>query len=55
MVLASATRPTRRRSSVTDPTLLIPAIGQSFVKLNPRTMARNPVIFVVEIGAAMTT
>jgi potassium-transporting ATPase ATP-binding subunit len=55
MALASATRPTRRRSSVTDPELLIPAIGQSFVKLNPRTMARNPVMFVVEIGAVMTT
>jgi K+-transporting ATPase ATPase B chain len=55
MALASAHRPTRRRSSVTDPELLIPAIGQSFVKLDPRTMARNPVMFIVEIGAAMTT
>ncbi len=55
MALASATRPRRRRTSVTDPELLLPAIGQSFVKLDPRTMARNPVMFVVEIGAAMTT
>jgi potassium-transporting ATPase ATP-binding subunit len=55
MALASATRTKRRRSSVTDPELLIPAIGQSFVKLNPRTMVRNPVMFVVEIGAVMTT
>jgi potassium-transporting ATPase ATP-binding subunit len=55
MALASAHRPTRRRSSVTDPELLIPAIGQSFVKLDPRTMARNPVMFVVEVGAVMTT
>ena len=55
MALASATRTKRRRSSVTDPELLIPAIGQSFVKLDPRTMARNPVMFVVEIGAVMTT
>jgi potassium-transporting ATPase ATP-binding subunit len=55
MALASAARPKRRRSSVTDPELLIPAIGQSFVKLDPRTMARNPVMFVVEIGAVMTT
>jgi potassium-transporting ATPase ATP-binding subunit len=55
MAIASAHRPTRRRSSVTDPELLIPAIGQSFVKLDPRKMARNPVMFVVEIGAAMTT
>ncbi len=55
MALASARRPARRRSSVTDPQLLIPAIGQSFVKLDPRKMARNPVMFVVEIGAVMTT
>ena len=48
-------RPKRQRSSVTDPDLLIPAIGQSFVKLDPRTMARNPVMFIVEIGAVMTT
>jgi K+-transporting ATPase ATPase B chain len=54
MALASV-RPKRQRSSVTDPELLIPAIGQSFVKLDPRTMARNPVMFIVEIGAVMTT
>ena len=54
MAIATA-RPKRQRSSVTDPDLLIPAIGQSFVKLDPRTMARNPVMFIVEIGAVMTT
>ena len=27
----------------------------SFVKLNPRTMARNPVMFVVEVGSVLTT
>src|SRR5215472_17183543 len=55
MALASAHHPRRRRSSVTDPELLIPAIGRSFVKLDPRWMVRNPVMFVVEIGAVMTT
>ena len=30
-------------------------IRQAFVKLDPRLMARNPVMFVVEVGAAMTT
>ncbi len=54
MAIASA-RPKRQRSSVTDPELLIPAIGQSFVKLDPRAMVRNPVMFIVEIGAVMTT
>src|SRR5437764_14173495 len=31
------------------------AIRQSFIKLDPRRVARNPVMFVVEIGAAITT
>ncbi|MGH9716125.1 MAG: potassium-transporting ATPase subunit KdpB [Candidatus Acidiferrales bacterium] len=31
------------------------AIRESFKKLNPRIVARNPVMFVVEIGAALTT
>src|ERR1700736_2287807 len=55
MALAAAHQPRRRRSSVTDPALLIPAIGASFRKLDPRLMVRNPVMFVVEIGAVMTT
>jgi K+-transporting ATPase ATPase B chain len=31
------------------------AILESFVKLNPRAMARNPVMFVVEVGSVLTT
>ena len=31
------------------------AIAASFAKLHPRTMARNPVMFVVEIGSVLTT
>jgi len=31
------------------------AIVDSLVKLHPRTMMKNPVMFVVEVGAAMTT
>ena len=31
------------------------AIQGSFVKLNPRTLMKNPVMFVVEIGAVITT
>ncbi len=27
----------------------------SFVKLNPQTLAKNPVMFVVEVGALLTT
>src|SRR5260370_1509102 len=38
-----------------DKRILIRAIVDSFAKLNPRTMARNPVMFVVEVGAVLTT
>jgi potassium-transporting ATPase ATP-binding subunit len=38
-----------------DPPIVKRALGDSFVKLNPRTMMKNPVMFVVEVGAAMTT
>ena len=43
------------QSTMLDPAILMPAIGQSFVKLDPRVMIRNPVMFVVEIVAALTT
>ena len=35
--------------------LIWPAIGSSFVKLDPRQVARNPVMFVVEVGSVITT
>jgi K+-transporting ATPase ATPase B chain len=38
-----------------DPPIVRRAISDSFMKLNPRLMMKNPVMFVVEIGAAMTT
>src|SRR5260370_21276730 len=31
------------------------AIVDSFIKLNPRSMMKNPVMFVVEIGSVLTT
>ena len=37
------------------PQIVQRAIGDSFRKLHPRTMARNPVMFVVEIGSVLTT
>ena len=33
----------------------MPAIGESFNKLNPFHMGKNPVMFVTEVGAALTT
>ncbi len=38
-----------------DPPIVRRAIVDSFRKLNPRMMMKNPVMFVVEVGAAMTT
>ncbi len=38
-----------------DAGILRPALAQSFAKLNPATLWKNPVIFVVEIGAFLTT
>jgi len=38
-----------------DPDILVRATKDSFVKLNPRIVAKNPVMFVVEVGAALTT
>jgi K+-transporting ATPase ATPase B chain len=38
-----------------DPEIINRATRESFVKLNPRMVAKNPVMFVVEVGAALTT
>ena len=38
-----------------DRKLLVRAMLDSFVKLHPRTMVKNPVMFVVEVGAVLTT
>ena len=38
-----------------DPAITKQAIKDSFVKLNPVTMIRNPVMFVVEVGSVLTT
>src|SRR6478736_707185 len=38
-----------------DPEIVGRAIRASFVKLNPVAQLKNPVMFVVEVGAALTT
>src|SRR5580693_9481663 len=45
----------RTVSTLTDTSILFPAIGDAFRKLNPRHMIANPVMFVVEIVATLTT
>src|SRR3954466_9707403 len=42
-------------SAMLDPKIVIPAIRASFTKLDPRLMIKNPVMFVVEVVAALTT
>jgi potassium-transporting ATPase ATP-binding subunit len=44
-----------RARPLLDPEILRRATKDAFVKLNPMTVARNPVMFVVEVGAALTT
>src|SRR4030095_4772938 len=45
----------KKPASFTDPTLLRAAVLESFTKLDPRVQLRNPVMFVVFIGAILTT
>jgi len=54
-MLAPAKSKRTPTATITDPTILVPAIGASFKKLNPWTLAKNPVMFVVEIVALLTT
>src|SRR5215472_7186057 len=42
-------------SALFDPKIVVPAIGSAFVKLDPRTLIKNPVMFVLEIVTVLTT
>jgi potassium-transporting ATPase ATP-binding subunit len=46
---------TQKPPSLFDWDIVRPAIGDSFGKLDPRLMAKNPVMFVTMVGAALTT
>ncbi len=45
----------RRKGSLFQWNMLLPSVGRSFVMLNPIRMVRNPVMFVAELGALLTT
>jgi len=45
---------TRNPNSAFSSALLSSAFRASFVKLNPRFVVKNPVMFIVEVGAALT-
>jgi K+-transporting ATPase ATPase B chain len=42
-------------SALFDPKVVMPAMVSSFVKLDPRTLIKNPVMFVLEIVTILTT
>ncbi|MDE2162494.1 MAG: potassium-transporting ATPase subunit KdpB [Alphaproteobacteria bacterium] len=48
-------RESRHKPTVADTGVIGPAIVGAFRKLDPRSMAKNPVMFVVEIVATLTT
>ncbi|HEV7257680.1 MAG TPA: potassium-transporting ATPase subunit KdpB [Bosea sp. (in: a-proteobacteria)] len=44
-----------KSASILDTRILVPALGDAFRKLDPRSLARNPVMFVVAVVSALTT
>ena len=52
---SSTLRNARPVSALFDMKIVVPAIGSAFIKLNPRTLMSNPVMFVLEIVTALTT
>src|SRR3954469_18709978 len=51
----SAVRKRTSASALADPKIVLPAIGAAFVKLDPRTLIKNPVMFVLEVVTVLTT
>ena len=45
----------RRARALFEPKIVRRAILDSFVKLDPRLQAKNPVMFIVEVGSVLTT
>lgn len=44
-----------KSNSLLDSKLVVPAMKDAFIKLDPRVQIKNPVMFVTLIGAALTT
>ncbi len=44
-----------KSASMLDARILVPAIGDAFRKLNPKSLAKNPVMFVVAVVSVLTT
>src|SRR6202020_2921270 len=50
-----ATKTSSKEKSRWGQEIVVQAVWDSFVKLNPKTLAANPVMFVVEVGATLTS
>jgi K+-transporting ATPase ATPase B chain len=50
-----AAEPRRIGGGLLDPKMLWKSLPSALAKLDPRTMIKNPVMFVVEVGAALST
>ena len=52
---ADTSAPRRAGAGLVGPAQLVRALPQAAAKLDPRVMVRSPVMFVVEVGSALTT
>jgi K+-transporting ATPase ATPase B chain len=52
---AGEAAPGRVKAGLLDPKMLLKAVPGALAKLDPRTLWRNPVMFVVEVGAVWST
>jgi potassium-transporting ATPase ATP-binding subunit len=55
MMETSTLRKQRSVSALFDSKIIVPALGSAFVKLDPRRLIKNPVMFVLEIVTILTT
>jgi potassium-transporting ATPase ATP-binding subunit len=53
--MSTSTKSGNREESRWGKDIVIPALWASIVKLSPRTLMKNPVMFVVEVGALLTS
>ncbi|MBC8140279.1 MAG: potassium-transporting ATPase subunit KdpB [Armatimonadetes bacterium] len=44
----------KKQTAILDGAIIKRALVESFIKLDPRTVAKNPVMFVVEVGSVLT-
>jgi K+-transporting ATPase ATPase B chain len=55
MTSPAPTTPARVQAGLLDPTMLLTSLPDALRKLDPRVMLRSPVMFVVEVGAVLST